>query len=307
MAEGLVLSLRTGRRWSCACTRALASCSPTPARDGSWRGLDGRISAWLEEMLGPPRERGRQHPLEPRRGRGPDAARRARTTCDPVPGPASRRRARCRTTAPPRVDVRRTARARERRPEVLLRAAPKVLAEVPDARFVFVGRDAVAPGRPPSTRVAEREAARLGVSARGRADRAARPAAASTSSSIARPYARSRHAGRASATLSPRAPRSAVRSSRRRSRRSRSWWRTGSPAGSRGRWIRTAWADGTRRAPVATASERAAMGVAGTADESPRSAPRSGSPSWRWPRTSTRSIAGGAACGRRPTDMDADA
>ena len=48
-------------------------------------------------------------------------------------------------------------------PEVVLRAAPKVLAAMPDARFTFVGRDAIADGAPPSTAWLREEAARLGV------------------------------------------------------------------------------------------------------------------------------------------------
>lgn len=48
-------------------------------------------------------------------------------------------------------------------PEVVLRAAPKVLATVPEARFAFVGRDAVDPGAFPSSAWLRREAERLGV------------------------------------------------------------------------------------------------------------------------------------------------
>jgi glycosyltransferase involved in cell wall biosynthesis len=48
-------------------------------------------------------------------------------------------------------------------PEVVLRAAPRVLAEVPEARFTFVGRDMVEDGAMPSTRWLRAEAERLGV------------------------------------------------------------------------------------------------------------------------------------------------
>jgi D-inositol-3-phosphate glycosyltransferase len=48
-------------------------------------------------------------------------------------------------------------------PEVLLRAAPAILAQLPDAKFTFVGRDAVAPGSLPSTAWLEAEAKRLGI------------------------------------------------------------------------------------------------------------------------------------------------
>ena len=48
-------------------------------------------------------------------------------------------------------------------PEIVLRAAPAILAAVPDARFTFVGRDMVAPGAMPSTKWMLQEADRLGV------------------------------------------------------------------------------------------------------------------------------------------------
>jgi glycogen synthase len=48
-------------------------------------------------------------------------------------------------------------------PDVLLRAAPAVLAAVPEARFAFVGRDAIGRGQPASADWLRREAARLGV------------------------------------------------------------------------------------------------------------------------------------------------
>lgn len=48
-------------------------------------------------------------------------------------------------------------------PDVVLEAAPKVLEAVPDARFVFVGRDVGDPEARPSSRWLRREAERLGV------------------------------------------------------------------------------------------------------------------------------------------------
>jgi glycogen synthase len=48
-------------------------------------------------------------------------------------------------------------------PEVVLRAAPKVLAALPDARFVFVGRDVMEDGAPSSTSWLRAEADRLGI------------------------------------------------------------------------------------------------------------------------------------------------
>ena len=49
-------------------------------------------------------------------------------------------------------------------PEVVLRAAPAVLARHPEVKFTFVGRDGVAPGLFPSARWLTGEAERLGVS-----------------------------------------------------------------------------------------------------------------------------------------------
>ncbi len=48
-------------------------------------------------------------------------------------------------------------------PDVVLEAAPKVLEAVPTARFVFVGRDVVAPEARPSSTWLRREAQRLGI------------------------------------------------------------------------------------------------------------------------------------------------
>jgi glycosyltransferase involved in cell wall biosynthesis len=60
-------------------------------------------------------------------------------------------------------------------PEVVLAAAPRVLAAVPDARFVFVGRDGTAPGSRSSAAWLAGEAERLGVAHavrfRGQVDR----------------------------------------------------------------------------------------------------------------------------------------
>jgi D-inositol-3-phosphate glycosyltransferase len=52
---------------------------------------------------------------------------------------------------------------RRKAPEVVLRAAPKVLAEVPETRFVFVGRDPWDPEAHSSSTWLRREAERLGV------------------------------------------------------------------------------------------------------------------------------------------------
>jgi glycogen(starch) synthase len=67
--------------------------------------------------------------------------------------------------APPRVVF--VGRLEPRKgPEVLLRAAPAVLAAVPEARLVFVGRDGVAAGAPSSAAWLRAEAKRLGIADR---------------------------------------------------------------------------------------------------------------------------------------------
>ncbi len=48
-------------------------------------------------------------------------------------------------------------------PDILLRAAPKVLAAAPDTRFVFIGRDAGDPDAAPASAWLKREAERLGI------------------------------------------------------------------------------------------------------------------------------------------------
>jgi glycogen synthase len=161
MAEGLALSLTNRAPLVVRLHSSAGQLFPYTGQGREWRGLDGRISAWLEDV----------------------SARRAnvvvstRSNLDEVAGPLGLDERALhaipypvRLPAPspmpengaPRVAF--VGRLEPRKgPEVLLRAVPKVLAEVPDARFVFVGRDAVAPGSPPSTAWLEREAARLGV------------------------------------------------------------------------------------------------------------------------------------------------
>jgi glycosyltransferase involved in cell wall biosynthesis len=161
MAEGLALTVRG--RWPLAVR--LHSCArqlfPYTGQGGGCLGLDGRLAARLEEV----------------------SARRAsvvistRANLDEVAGwmgldegalheipypvrlPSPRALP---DAAPPRVTF--VGRLEPRKgPEIVLRAAPKVLAAVPDARFAFVGRDVVAPGAMPSTQWLRSEAQRLGV------------------------------------------------------------------------------------------------------------------------------------------------
>jgi glycogen(starch) synthase len=161
MAEGLGLGLR--HRWPLV-VRLHSSARqlfPYNGQGGAWRGLDGRISAWLEETSARRAnvvvstrsnltEMARAMRLDPRAlheipypVRLPPVA--------PMPDPGSPR-----VTFVGRLEPRKG-------PEILLRAAPRVLAAVPDARFVFIGRDAIAPGARPSSAWLRQEAQRLGV------------------------------------------------------------------------------------------------------------------------------------------------
>ena len=63
---------------------------------------------------------------------------------------------------PPRVTFLGRFEARKA-PEVVLKAAPKVVAAIPDATFAFIGRDSTEPGAPSSAQWLRREAERLGV------------------------------------------------------------------------------------------------------------------------------------------------
>jgi glycogen synthase len=162
MAEGLGLALQG----SLPLVVRLHSCArqlfPFTRQGTQCRGLDGRLAARLEEIsarranvvvstrsnlddvsgwmrLDPRALHAIPYPV-----RMPPAA--------PMPN----------SGAPPRITF--VGRLEPRKgPEVLLRAAPEVLAGIPEARFVFVGRDAVASGAAPSAAWLRAEAERLGI------------------------------------------------------------------------------------------------------------------------------------------------
>jgi glycosyltransferase involved in cell wall biosynthesis len=161
MAEGLGLGL-----WSRApLVVRLHSCArqlfPITGQGGHLRSLDGRMAAWLEEVSARRAnvvvstranlsevhgwmglDERAQHAI-PYPVRLPQVS--------PLPD-----------AAPPRVTF--VGRLEPRKgPEVVLRSAPQVLAALPDTRFAFVGRDAVAPGAMPSSAWLRQEAERLGV------------------------------------------------------------------------------------------------------------------------------------------------
>jgi glycogen synthase len=161
MAEGLALSLRARVPLVVRLHSSARQLFPISGQGKHLRGLDGTVAAWMEELS----------------ARRADAVISTRANLDevkrwmrlddralhaipypvrlPTPTPIP-------NAGPPRVAF--IGRLEHRkRPDIVLRAAPKVLAAVPDARFTFVGRDCVAPGEQPSTDWLRREAVRLGV------------------------------------------------------------------------------------------------------------------------------------------------
>jgi len=161
MAEGLGLALTGSLPLVVRLHSSARQLFPYTGQGGHLRGWDGRGAARLEELsarranvvvstranleevAGPLRLDERALHAIPYPVRLP-----------PVAPPAP--------SGPPRITF--VGRLEPRKgPEILIRAAPKVLAAVPDARLAFVGRDAVAPGAPPSSDWLRREAERLGV------------------------------------------------------------------------------------------------------------------------------------------------
>jgi glycogen synthase len=161
MAEGLGLGLRGARPLVVRLHSSARQLFPYTRQGLALHGMDGRLSAWLEET----------------------SARRANVVVSTqsnldevatsvglddralhaIPYPV-----RLPSAAPmPDPDAPRVAfvgRLEPRKaPEIVLRAAPKVLASVPNTRFAFIGRDAIEPGTKPSTEWLRREAQRLGV------------------------------------------------------------------------------------------------------------------------------------------------
>ena len=160
-AEGLALGLRSEFPLVVRLHSSARQLFPYTGQGRRWQGLDGRISAWLEETSAR-----RGNVVISTRSNLDEVA--ARMKLDeralhaipypvrlPQPAPMPGNGA-LRVTFVGRLEPRKA-------PEIVLRAAPRVLAEVPDARFTFVGRDATADGAPSSTAWLQREAERLGV------------------------------------------------------------------------------------------------------------------------------------------------
>jgi glycogen synthase len=134
---------------------------PLTGQGRALRGFDRRASVWLEEMAARRAQAVISTPwnlaeMAPRIGLDPEALHPLWYPLEPperIPMPDPQQQ---RVTFLGRFEPRKG-------PDVVLRAAPAVLAEVPSARFTFVGRDATTPGGIASAEWLRREAGRLGV------------------------------------------------------------------------------------------------------------------------------------------------
>jgi D-inositol-3-phosphate glycosyltransferase len=161
MAEGLALGFTRDVPLVVRLHSSARQLFPLTGQGRSWRGLDGELAARLEEVSAR-----RAQVVISTRSNLDEVAERMRLDQQalhaipyPVRLPPLRPLA---TDASPCVTF--VGRLEPRKaPEVLLRAAPKVLAAVPDCRFVFVGRDVMPAGSPSSSQWLRREADRLGV------------------------------------------------------------------------------------------------------------------------------------------------
>jgi glycogen synthase len=161
MAEGLALGFQ--RKWPLV-VRLHSSARqlfPYTGQGTAWRGLDGRFASRVEEAAARRANvvvstASNLSEVRTRLGFADAAVREISypvrpLTPSPMPDPESPR-----VTFLGRFEPRKA-------PEVVLGAVPHVLAEIPAARFGFVGRDAIEPSSPSSSGGLQREAERLGV------------------------------------------------------------------------------------------------------------------------------------------------
>jgi glycosyltransferase involved in cell wall biosynthesis len=161
MAEGLALAVRRTVPLVVRLHSSARQLFPYTRQGAGLLGIDGRIAARVEEISAR-----RANVVVSTRANLEEVAGRMRLDDRalhaipypvrlPAPSPLPDRE-------PPRVTF--VGRLEPRKaPDVVLRAAPKVLEELPDARFVFVGRDVVEPGVAPSAGWLRAEAGRLGI------------------------------------------------------------------------------------------------------------------------------------------------
>jgi glycogen synthase len=162
MAEGLGIALAGRLPLVVHLHSSARQLFPLSGQGKALRGFDGRASFWLEETVVRRAHAVISTPwnlddMAPRLRLDPAALHPLWYPLElperlPMPDPT-----------PPRVTF--LGRFEPRKgPDVLLRAAPAVLAEIPEARFAFVGRDATRPGGPASADWLRTEAARLEIS-----------------------------------------------------------------------------------------------------------------------------------------------
>jgi glycogen synthase len=172
-AEGLALALRGALPVVVRLHSSARQLFPHTGQGKRLRGLDGRLSARLEEASAR-----RAHVVVSTGSNLADVATRMgldERALHAIPYPVRLPQASpVPNSGAPRVTF--VGRLEPRKaPDVVLRSAPKVLAAIPDARFVFVGRDVGEPGAPPSSAWLRAEAERLGVAhaieLRGQLDR----------------------------------------------------------------------------------------------------------------------------------------
>jgi glycosyltransferase involved in cell wall biosynthesis len=161
MAEGLVLGFNRRLPLVVRLHSSARQLFPHTGQGSFARGLDGRLAARLEDTSAR-----RAHAVISTRSNldevvVPLGLDERATYAIPVPVrlPSLRE---LRTEAPARVAF--IGRLEPRKgPEVLLRAIPEVLADVPECSFAFIGRDVMEPGSPSSSQALRREAEKLGI------------------------------------------------------------------------------------------------------------------------------------------------
>lgn len=161
MAEGFALGLSEAVPLVIRLHSSARQIFPFHGQGRGCRGLDGRIAMWLEDASAR-----RAHVVVSTRSNLDEVAGLLRL--DPralhaIPYPVRlpevspiESNGRPRVTFVGRLETRKG-------PDVLIRAAPRVLEAVPETQFTFVGRDVMPAGIPPSSSWLRREADRLGV------------------------------------------------------------------------------------------------------------------------------------------------
>lgn len=161
MAEGLAVGLRRREPLVVRLHSSARQIFPMSRQGQASRGLDGRLAAWLEEVSAR-----RAHVVISTRSNLDEVTRPLRLderALHAIPYPVELPPLRALNgSAPPRVTF--VGRLEPRKaPEVVLYAAPTILAEMPETRFVFVGRDGMAPGSRSTAGWLRAQARHLGV------------------------------------------------------------------------------------------------------------------------------------------------